>query len=749
MRTRSLGKIEKLCEHENDPFVSKELKQLATTLGIEYESNRQVCDVLLKVEYYDSNQEFDVDVDKINLLSHQKEAIEYLVAKCRKQKGLLVNHYQGTGKTITGIFFAKNYPNAKVVILAPKALKSLWQTAATNNDLKIRRFVSYEELDDIFENNSQDKLFELFELFHNCVLIADEAHNIIKLLDNMYMEASDNLMDEKDPSLSKEDQRRAKNVNKDILTKRINVIDCLEIFKMCQKIMLLTGTPILDNVSDIRWLINIAAGKTVVPFKQQDFEEMFYQVNKINFALKRVIQPLLELYGGDNYNFNFSNQIQYEKNRIYNMIEQHTLLGITGNKPLDYAIRTFLAGTIVKVIKTYYDKFNTEKLDVNKIIKNGDWGKYVSFYKYTNSEFYPSYSIKSNPVLYTNYQLDVWARLNNEIKLTDEEAVLLELNKDITDAQLFKPNYLSNTLYISKGRIIGNLTKDDVPIKFAKIAESYMSETVSTLVYSNFYESGILLLSKYLTSIGIYHKIFQPALTNDEKTKILDDFKEGKLKLVLLHPSLFEGFSINGVRKFHILEPIQKYYVKEQLYTRVIRYRSHMHLPINERHVEIVQWYCTLSNIADIIRQQTTLLKSMKLENLNQFLSTYGGPDDVVFNEVDNNELKLNKLADVLKQISVGNVNMPLNCCIYGDHDCTDLSQCADMPPIDIPQVYQRAKNEEEISADHSEVETDIEISDDHSEEENDTEESDISDIVTQSDHEMDIDSPKKERNEW
>ena len=82
-----------------------------------------------------------------------------------------------------------------------------------------------------------------------------------------------------------------------------------------------------------------------------------------------------------------------------------------------------------------------------------------------------------------------------------------------------------------------------------------------------------------------------------------------------------------------------------------------------------------------------------------------------MFNDVDNSELKLNKLAEALKEISISNESMPSTCCIYGDNDCPDLPPCTDMEPIDTPAFYQRAKKDEQNTSD-SEEESTSEISD-------------------------------------
>lgn len=189
--------------------------------------------------------------DDIELLEHQTIAIEYLVAKCTEQKGLLVNHYQGTGKMITGIFFLKNYPKYKKTILCPKALITQWQYNSEKLNLD-NNYISFEDIKEIYEDG--DELNKLIENLKNNIVIIDEAHNLIEILQDKYNEIDYVILDE-------HAKKRTAKFMKDNLENQKKFIKFIEMFYKCKKILLLTGTPIINDTSDIRWLINIAAGK--------------------------------------------------------------------------------------------------------------------------------------------------------------------------------------------------------------------------------------------------------------------------------------------------------------------------------------------------------------------------------------------------------------------------------------------------------------------------------------------------------
>lgn len=626
----------------------------------------------------ESNSKSDTDIESVDyttikLLKHQKDVIKYLVGKCRNQKGMLVNHYQGTGKTTTGLYFVKNYPKYKKVIIAPDSLKSMWQQAFKNNELNIKNlyFLSFDQINELFQENDDEiykrQLIKIRLILQDSILLVDEAHNLINIIENNYEIATEeSLQDINEIGIQIKERKRRKQNNKEIIFYKQKVKDFFDLFKICKRNMLLTGTPVTNDLSDIRWLINIASGKNTVPLNKNDFNEKYLYINKIDYSLNEILVPLLNILGFNSY-IDFTS-IKYFKGELNNLMFKLSSNGITGNILIDSTMRSFLVQSIITTVDNYYSKYNFQEFN----IKNIDWGKYISFYKYENSEFYPTFKVISKDVLYTNYQLDLWNRCVLNKKITNKESVELGSSIDIYDAELFKPFIDMKQC----GLIIGNLGK--YPQKFKNILDDYISNPINTLIYSSYYESGILLLSNYLESENIKHKIYEPSLSLDTKEQILLDFQNKKITLLLLHPKYYEGFSIKGVRKFHILEPIKQYNIKEQLYTRVIRYKSHYHLPKNEQNVDIIQWYCTLNNIKDKLRQSTELLKKLNLQDIDKILNLYGSPDDMILSTSDNTEFKLNALATTLKDISIDNKEYDKDqlCCIFGDNECSSLPKC-------------------------------------------------------------------------
>ena len=143
--------------------------------------------------------------------------------------------------------------------------------------------------------------------------------------------------------------------------------------------------------------------------------------------------------------------------------------------------------------------------------------------------------------------------------------------------------------------------------------------------------------------------------------------------MLLLDPIFYEGISINGCRFLHILEPISSISIRDQLYARVIRYHSHIHLSKAEQYVHIYQWGTTL--IYDINKVIYTLeyakewLKSMDqtktILNLFDAFKDIFSPDDIILKKYNSSTNFKNEFNKTIQAISIEHTKIPLKCCIW------------------------------------------------------------------------------------
>ena len=345
--------------------------------------------------------------------------------------------------------------------------------------------------------------------------------------------------------------------------------------------------------------------------------------------------------------------------------------------------------------KNFYIKSesNYSKLDSKKFKKVG---KYFSYYKYSDkhNKVYPNVKHVKKEVAYTDYQLKIYlAIIYSKVEwLTNEELIKLTLFKTEAEAILNKDNNFPRSYYTKKGIIIGNmfpsgeLSPKDIPNKFLEIIKIYKNKPVNTIVYSNYYKSGILFLSKILQKFGISHEIYSPSKTNEERNTIIKNFESGKSKMLLLHPSYYQGFSIKKTRVFHILEPVESYSKLEQLESRVIRYKSHYDLPKKQQNVIIYHWCCSIKNIFRYfnfkIKDISHYLKHdterfyLGREQISSDLFT---PDDIIYSNINSTVKFFESFNKVIKVNSIEENNIFKDtCCVYGDTSCSrHLKNCS------------------------------------------------------------------------
>jgi len=502
-------------------------------------------------------QEFDLtNVDggqakKVTLLPHQKHTIEYLLTH-KDQKGLLINHGLGTGKTFLALGYCEQIQEKQVYILVPQSLKSNWVIQMQEFGVKSKEryhLISFDEASTQLENHQ----------FENDIVIIDEAHRFVDLV-------------------------RFGGQNDFGKYARFY----LQLQKS-YKILLLTGTPIYTQASDLAYHFNLVAGKEVLPFNQEkfrnqytsvDYDRSFWRGHLTESSTLKMILPFIGTFallatnpaaGG----LVFAGLLGFSVALPF--VNANYTVGPQGEHPLRY--------------------FNVNKLtDLSK--------KYVSFYEVSSkndlSQFPKSKEI-SKEVDYSRPQISYY--LDFLDKRLDES----QLNT-LLDEENYK-QYRTNTLFIQStsiqeelikkpgaGREIGNLTLNEKePPKFERLRKVIATAKGPVVIYSNYFENGILKLSVYLNKNGMKHEILNPFDAVDAQVKTLRAYNKGQVPILLLHPGFTEGISLHGTAQLHILEPIFVSQLFKQIKGRVIRYKSHAHLEESLRKVDLYVWRSSIS----------------------------------------------------------------------------------------------------------------------------------------------------------
>lgn len=488
----------------------------------------------------------------IELLSHQLLPIDYL-HKHPEQKGLLINHYMGTGKTYLGIGFAESFTDKPVIILAPKFLESNWINSIHSygvSDSSRYQFISYDDAPHKLKNID----------ITNYIILADEVHNLIK-----YM----------------------RTLNQEINTKYTEVYMKL---RQAYKILGLTGTPIYGDESDIAFVLNLVSGQDVMPFNQETFRLAYTK-----------ILPYRQFFRGylTENNYLFIHGMPLVFGQFFG-----AMFGMYGMMAGMFIPSISFAG-----LNWWLDlnSYKLRKLDVEKM--QDLMSNYVSYFRFDESKFkdFPAQDFEVKTIAYNKHQYSFFLRLvegdlptaelqrllkNEPIKYSDD---YVKINSSNIHEQLYSS--------IGSGRDIGNFDFIDdegqviEPPKFMEVYHHLKQYDEPTVIYSNYYETGILAFKEFLLRQQ-YNKpfaIIKPDLSMQEVNDIVSSYNKGDIKLLLLHPDITEGISLKGTQYLHILEPMLNPTVLEQVVGRARRFQSHSHLPKNKQTVHVRMWQSTSS----------------------------------------------------------------------------------------------------------------------------------------------------------
>ena len=315
----------------------------------------------------------------LSLRPHQKKVVKYL----DNHDGLLVIHGTGTGKTLTSVTasqcFLDNNPNSKVVVVSPASLvhnfkKEMLKYKNINHSDRYE-FYSYDKfLRNMYDNGFKDKYkgkyiedyrnlkyFKPINLKGNMIII-DEAHNI-----------------------------------RNFKTKK-SIAVVLASYSASKRIVL-SATPIVNNLSDLTAIINIVNGKKIVGTRKEFLQNEVKSYIK-NITIKK-----------PNISKETKKTIEkYLKNKID--IVDLNLTSKDFPKKFEHTIK-------VNMTEDFYLDYNRllQKEEINSILINNAKAFYNGYRKLVNSvgikkgENYYSMKIKkilpiikkNKSIIYTNW----------------------------------------------------------------------------------------------------------------------------------------------------------------------------------------------------------------------------------------------------------------------------------------------------------------------------------------------------------
>jgi superfamily II DNA or RNA helicase len=139
------------------------------------------------------------------------------------------------------------------------------------------------------------------------------------------------------------------------------------------------------------------------------------------------------------------------------------------------------------------------------------------------------------------------------------------------------------------------------------------------MVYSNYLGSGVNEYAKHLEAAGIPHAVFDGTMSDKKRKAAVDDYNAGRTKVLLISGAGAQGLDLKGTKLVQLLEPHWNSARLHQAEGRGIRFKSHEHLPLEERHVHVQKFHSTVPKtfFQRILRSKADLGVDEYLDNMS------------------------------------------------------------------------------------------------------------------------------------
>ena len=508
----------------------------------------------------------------IKFKPHQKKVIEYM--KKTGQRGIILYHGLGSGKTITSIGIAETMDN-KVIVIVPASMRTQWDEELDNVKVKDKsryNIMSYEGF-----LKDADKISSINEK----IIIMDEAHRIRTTTGKIASTA-------------------------------------LKILQNAYKVILLTGTPMVNSPVDMSPLINAVSGENILPEDERQFKDKFYMTNTMKVVSTKNVCKYHSIacsQGGKKYKMD--------------MCKYHHVMWAIGRQSPPGTSKTLNTTDLegknsVSEWKIYSKKRIQDARSVANLVELkpnvSEYAKYVnhfiSYYKPKESiKDFPKVSSKNIKVKMSDEQNKKYQSAQKKVNSSDME--LLQKGIEVTRKTASFNAFLNSTRQISN-TYNGNTNTP----KLKKVVEFISKNPKPVIVYSNWIENGIEPLSKMLESSNINHLKFIGGMSDSKKHIVVENYNNGEIDVLLLSSSGGEGLDLKKTRQIHILEPHWNDAKISQVIGRGIRYKSHEDLPVSERKVVVVHWISTPLGEGKGTDEYLYELSDKKLKDMKSFLDT-------------------------------------------------------------------------------------------------------------------------------
>lgn len=129
---------------------------------------------------------------------------------------------------------------------------------------------------------------------------------------------------------------------------------------------------------------------------------------------------------------------------------------------------------------------------------------------------------------------------------------------------------------------------------FGRLQDTLKDDRTKALIFSNFIDAGLTPYSAGLTKAGIPHGVFHGGLDDAQRKKLVEDYNTGKIRVALLGPAGAEGLSFKGTQLVQLLDPHWQNARGRQSEGRALRYDAHLGLDEDLRNVKVQRYVSKL-----------------------------------------------------------------------------------------------------------------------------------------------------------
>lgn len=164
---------------------------------------------------------------------------------------------------------------------------------------------------------------------------------------------------------------------------------------------------------------------------------------------------------------------------------------------------------------------------------------------------------------------------------------------------------------------------------FKSLQETLKDPDKKALIFSNFIDAGLTPYQEGLRRANIPSAVFHGGLSDGERKRLVDDYNSNKLRVALLGPSGAEGLSFRGTQLVQLLDPHWHSARGKQSEGRALRFDSHEGLPEELRNVRVQRFISKLPlSIMDRAARAVGFDRTEKQRAADDYLRTMAARKD-------------------------------------------------------------------------------------------------------------------------